>query len=129
MAVIANQQTMSPNHFERACYAMLDEIGVAYEAQAIFAKKFCVDALLEDARLVIQFDGDYWHGNPTRFEALDDRQRRRRALDQSQDAYMQRCGYRVLRLWQSDFETDRAACVERVRVAVAEFRMGEAVNG
>lgn len=35
--------------------------------------------------------------------------------DKSQDAYMQKCGYRVLRIWESDFKD-----IEDVRRKIAD---------
>jgi len=42
-------------------------------------------------KLVIQWDGDYWHNLP-----------KRRQLDESQDKYMKKCGYKVLRFWEHE---------------------------
>jgi len=100
----AKQMNMKPNNFERSVYAILDTLGVPYEGQFLIGDKFCVDAFVPSANLVIQFDGDYWHGNPVKFSTLDHRQSRRVALDKSQDAYMKVCGYRILRLWESDLK-------------------------
>jgi very-short-patch-repair endonuclease len=105
IAMNARQQGLSPNKVEQRGYALLDSLGVPYERQHVVGGKFCVDAFVPDAGLVIQFDGDYWHGNPKHFPAPDARQRKRMALDQSQDAYMRACGYRVLRVWASELET------------------------
>lgn len=98
---------------ERAGYRILDDLGVRYEPQAVFAGKFCVDALVPDHQLVVQIDGDYWHdrkGNSTEPRIL-----RRVALDHSQDAYMRACGWSVLRLWESDLKRDPAACADSIR--------------
>jgi very-short-patch-repair endonuclease len=100
----AKQLEMHPNNLERTAYAMLDEIGIAYNPQYLIGDKFCVDAFVPSCNTVIQFDGDYWHGNPTKFVTLDHRQSRRVALDRSQDAYMKACGYHVLRIWESEIK-------------------------
>ncbi len=98
---------------------MLDSIGVSYDPQCMIGGKFCVDAFVPEAKLVIQFDGDYWHGNPERFPVPDARQRKRMKLDVSQDAYMAACGYRVLRLWESHIKQHPSAVADRILAALA----------
>jgi very-short-patch-repair endonuclease/endogenous inhibitor of DNA gyrase (YacG/DUF329 family) len=98
------QQVLSPSSIERIGYGMLDSLGVDYLTQHMIGGKFCVDAFLPEHKLVIQFDGDYWHGNPTKFPTLDHRQTRRKKLDLSQDAYMNVCGYTVVRIWESELK-------------------------
>jgi hypothetical protein len=68
------QLSMRPNNLEQAAYTILDEFDVTYEKQYLIGDKFCVDAFVPSCNLVIQFDGDYWHGNPSRFSVLSERQ-------------------------------------------------------
>lgn len=119
IAMNADQQRGKQTSIERIGYALLDAIGVAYRPQHLVGGKFCVDAFVSEAALVIQFDGDYWHGHPERFPAPDARQRRRIKLDQSQDAYMAACGYRVLRLWEAQLRRDPAEVTLLLRRALA----------
>jgi len=109
----AIQQTRRMTSAERIGYALLDSLGIAYEPQAMFAGKFCVDALLPEHRAAVQFDGDYWHDR--KGGTIEPRIRRRVALDGSQDAYMRACGWIVVRLWESDLKRDLAGCIEKVR--------------
>lgn len=98
-------QTMKgPTSLEKLGYAILDDLAVKYERQVLIAGKFVVDAFLADVNIVVQWDGDYWHG----FRAANDnaplqpRQAKRARLDKSQDAYMEACGYVVLRFWEHE---------------------------
>lgn len=102
VALNAAQQLISPNKLEQAGYAILDSLQVTYISQHPIASKFVVDAFMPDANLIIQFDGDYWHGNPAKFTTLDKRQSRRVKIDQSQNKYFAKCGYTVLRFWETD---------------------------
>lgn len=96
----AIQQTLSPNKLEIAGYKILDGMKIGYTKQTMLFEKFVVDAFIPERGLVIQFDGDYWHGNRDKFSNLDARQSKRVALDKSQDAYMRKCGLRILRFWE-----------------------------
>ncbi|MBF6612175.1 MAG: DUF559 domain-containing protein [Chloroflexi bacterium] len=95
---------MQPNHVERQGYSLLNDLGVEYVRQHLVGNKFCVDAFVPCVKLVIQFDGDYWHGNPAFFPNPDARQRKRMIIDKSQDAYMATCGFTVCRIWASDLK-------------------------
>lgn len=104
------QQLGNPTKPELVLYDILKDIGVAHEIQHLLANKFCVDSFIPDKNLVIQADGDYWHGNPKKFPVLDKRQSRKVALDKSQDAYLKKMGLSVLRLWESQLMKDREGC-------------------
>ncbi len=117
----AEQQRKAPNRLERAGYAILDGLGVDYEPQVTIGGKFIVDALVGGS-LVVQFDGEYWHGHPVKFPKPDHRQQKRMRLDKSQDAYMAACGLRVLRLWESEVHRQPTACAERIRSALRGLR-------
>lgn len=117
--MVAAAANMCPNRLEMFGYSLLDMLGATYQKQAPLAGKFCVDALFPDASLVVQFDGDYWHGHPVKFPAPDARQRQRIRLDKAQDAYLSVIGYRVLRLWESDIKRHPEASLARVAHALA----------
>ncbi len=70
--------------------------------QQVIAGKFIVDALIPSARLVIQWDGDFWHGNPAMYADFWPIQDANRKRDVACNAYLAKCGYRVLRFWESD---------------------------
>ena len=121
-AVIAGnlkqQKSKQPTRLEVAGYAILDGIGEPYEKQSLVAQKFTVDALLASVGLVVQWDGDYWHGfrREGDMRPLDGRQQRRAGLDRSQDAYMARAGLRVLRFWEHEV----MSAPQLVRAAISE---------
>lgn len=114
----AAQQTSKINKLEQAGYSLLDEIGLLYFAQYLIGNKFCVDAFFYSAGLIVQFDGDYWHGNPDKFPVLSKSQERRSKLDKSQDAYMSKCGYRVLRFWETEIKKEPESVKSKILAAL-----------
>ena len=110
----AKQQKMSINKPEKIGYALLDKIGLSYESQFIIADKFCVDAFLIDYAVVVQFDGNYWHGDPVKFPNPNHIQKKRIRLDVSQDAYMKKLGFKVIRIWESDLLGDLNGVEKRI---------------
>lgn len=97
-------QRSKPSGPEIRLRALLTELGVAFEPAALIKPRFIVDARVGD--LIIQVDGEYWHGHP-RFEPLTDRQQAQRRRDAAQDAYLAACGLRVARIWASELTSDR----------------------
>lgn len=104
----ADQNKKNPNRFETSAYKLLNELGIDYIPQYVINGKFSVDAYVPSKNTVIQFDGDYWHGNPAFYLTLDARQSKRAYLDISQDAYMRKLGISVVRIWQSEFKNVKA---------------------
>lgn len=113
LAMNTAQQSRRMTKAEANGYALLDELGVDYQRQALFRGKFTPDTLVPSAQLVVQFDGDYWHDR--KGTSIEPRILRRVALDRSQDAYIRACGWQVLRLWESDLRADRDGCVQKIR--------------
>ena len=54
--------------------------------------------------MIIQWDGEYWHGHPSKLKdgIPDKRQNRRMKYDKSQNMYLTKCGYKILRFWESE---------------------------
>jgi very-short-patch-repair endonuclease len=102
LAMNRKQQMGLTTKIESIGYALLDDLGVEYLPQHLFAGKFTLDAYLPEHGISVQFDGDYWHGHPDKYPEPDNRQRKRMQLDKSQDAYLLKCGVRVFRAWGSD---------------------------
>ena len=55
---------------------------------------------------IIQWDGVYWHNKP-----------KRKNLDISQDAYLKKCGYNVLRITDKQIKND----IDEVKKIILHF--------
>lgn len=88
-----------PTKLEIRLQSFLDKLGIEYEPYAIIKKNFVVDIRI--GTLVIEADGDYWHGHPSR-EPLTKRQKKQQARDKARNKYLTKCGYTVVRIWESD---------------------------
>lgn len=99
----ARIQRENPSGLERKLWDILDSLDVDYETQFIVKPKFIVDVKIDN--LIIQADGDYWHGHP-RMEPLTKRQKTQQKRDRAQDKYLTTCGYAVERIWESDMSYD-----------------------
>jgi G:T-mismatch repair DNA endonuclease (very short patch repair protein) len=92
-------QRDKPSKLEQRLRDYLDALGVIYEPSARIKSGFIVD--IRVGFLIIQADGDYWHGHP-RFEPLTERQQKQQRRDRAQDAYLATCGYTVVRIWECE---------------------------
>lgn len=88
---------------EEKLWAILTDLGVDYQPQFVVKRTFVVD--IKIGSLIIQADGDYWHGHP-QFHPLTARQIGQQQKDASQDKYLRTCGFKVERIWESDMTED-----------------------
>ena len=115
---LIQQQIKGLNKLEYAGQSLLISLGVEFDEQVLLYDKFCVDVVLQDSSIIIQWDGDYWHGNPARFPVLDKRQANRKRLDESQDAYLAKCGHRILRFWEMDVNKNPQLVLQKIQEAI-----------
>jgi DNA mismatch endonuclease (patch repair protein) len=86
------------------------------------------DFVFRALRVAVFVDGDFWHGFrfplwrhklaapwQTKIDAT-------RARDARNFARLRRLGWRVLRIWEHQIETDLPACVDRIRAALGKRR-------
>lgn len=115
------QNSKSPTKLEIFGYNILSEIGISYEKQFIISDKFTVDVFIKEHNLVIQWDGDYWHGyKKSKNGELDKRQTKRMALDKSQDAYMKTLGFKILRFWEHEVFNERENVIETIKRTIQQ---------
>lgn len=99
----AKVQRDKPTKLEIKLFAILDSWRVEYEPFFLVKPRFIVDCKI--GNLIIQADGEYWHGHP-RFEPLTDRQKTQQKRDNAQDKYLATCGYSVERIWEHSLDED-----------------------
>jgi len=110
IAVLGNLSQQSKkglNKLEIKGREILQELKVSFQEQVFMFNKFLVDVLIDDVKLIIQWDGEYWHEKP-----------KRKRLDESQDAYFNKCGYYVLRITDRQIKEDLEKVYEDIKRAV-----------
>jgi G:T-mismatch repair DNA endonuclease (very short patch repair protein) len=88
-----------PSGLEIKLHSILDSLSVSYETSYMIKRSFFVDVKI--GKLIIQADGDYWHGHP-RFEPLTERQIKQQKRDAAQDKYLKARGFSVVRIWECE---------------------------
>jgi very-short-patch-repair endonuclease len=104
----ARLQRDKPSRLEIRLREMLTELGLSFEPSATLKPKFVVDIRI--GSLIIEADGDYWHGHP-RFAPLTERQQGQQKRDRARDRYLAACGYTVIRIWESDMTRNHLEAV------------------
>ncbi|WP_439678251.1 DUF559 domain-containing protein [Embleya sp. MST-111070] len=108
---------------ERILYALLDRLvpelapGTAWARQLRLLDRWTVDAAIPDLRLVLQADGDYWHGLHEK-DHRDPRVAANMANDAYQDRKLAEAGWQVLRFWETDLIRRLPDCADRLTRAV-----------
>lgn len=80
-----------PTSIEKKVYDELKTRGFLFESQKLINGKFIVDAYIPHLNLVIEADGNYWHSLPKQIKK-----------DKSRNAYLETCGYKMLRLTETE---------------------------
>jgi len=104
---LAQQNKKGLNKLELAGRKILQDLGIKFNEQVLMFNKFLVDVLLKDKKIIIQWDGEYWH-NKTK----------RKKLDISQDAYMKKCGYKVIRITDKQIKNNIEKVYENIKKAI-----------
>lgn len=94
----------NPSQLEIDLYNYLDTLGYKYERQKSIGH-YVADAFIEP-NIVIEADGDYWHGHP-RFYPLTNQQKKQRSWDKSKNTYFAKKGYRIIRIWECEMSLDK----------------------
>jgi very-short-patch-repair endonuclease len=92
------------NKLELLGNILLKKYNIVFENQVLIHEKILVDVFIKEWNLIIQWDGEYWHGHPSKIknDNPDKRQSRRMNYDKSQDLYLKKCGYKILRFWENE---------------------------
>jgi len=104
-------QSNGLNKLEKRGGELLKELNIEFKEQHLIEKKFLVDVFIPKDRLVIQWDGEYWHSKP-----------KRKALDKSQDSYMRKCGYKVLRFTDKEIYCNPEEVKEEIKLQATQGR-------
>jgi very-short-patch-repair endonuclease len=108
------------NRLELAGRKILDNIGVIYKEQQVINGKFVVDVLIQSKQIVIQWDGDFWHANPAIYPnpPIYPIQKTNHQRDKQCNAYLTKCGYKVLRFWETDVHNNSSTIESQIRLVL-----------
>ncbi len=88
----------------------LDDLKINYKPQKYIKEikdKYRCDIFIPSISLIIECDGDYWHGNPEangNFMEYPKRIREQRIRDFERTSQLEEKGYQVIRLWEHEIK-------------------------
>jgi very-short-patch-repair endonuclease len=107
-----NSKKLSKLHQKIKEFLGLEKLGFSSEQRV---SRYCADELNEDRKIIIEINGDYVHGNPRKYDdsflivignsktlAKD-----KRLSDQKRKESLEKLGYKVLVIWESDNLDDK----------------------
>jgi very-short-patch-repair endonuclease len=94
---------------ERALYEAFTIAGFSFEMHRTMFARWQPDFVFDEAALIVQADGEYWHSLP-----------RAAANDRLFDATATDAGWTVIRFGGKQIKRDVSSCVEIVRSFLAE---------
>ena len=106
---------------EKKVYDVLNDTNIEFETQKQ-VNRYRFDFYLPDYNLIIEADGDYWHGNPDVFDNLNKKQKERSEIDKQRDIWCKNKGYNIERIWGSDIKEDAEKYVKR---AIRKYQTNE----
>lgn len=107
-------QKKSKTDIEIILSNILDELEIEHVSQKPIKGKFVVDEFLPKYNAIIEANGDYWHGNPSKFPNPNKLQSRNMSKDNGKFIYLHRCGYIVMYLWENELKKHKEFCRRRI---------------
>lgn len=89
---------------------------ILFEKQFIVDKKFVCDFAIPNFKIIIECDGDYWHGNPKIYaeNKLNETQKKKINFDKYKNMYLNSKGWKVFRFYETDILRNVENCVEQI---------------
>jgi len=107
---LVQQSKRGLNKLELKGRKILEKINIKFKEQSLLFGKFLVDVELKDYPIVIQWDGKYWHSKP-----------KRKRLDNSQDSYLEKCGFSILRFSDKEVYEMEENIIDNIQRAIYEI--------
>lgn len=87
----------------------LEELGIEYIKHYYvkeIKEKYRCDIFIPSSKLVLEMDGDFWHGNPYIYskKQLSEKQKDQKIRDKLRTDQMIQKGFKVIRLWEKDIK-------------------------
>lgn len=110
----ANKMKKKQTWPEQEFAKLLKELEIEFEIQKIVGNKI-FDFYIPSANLIVEVDGDYWHGNSETNKSLNKMQLRAVNNDIYKEAVAKGYGYQIERVWESELKKDYASQKERFK--------------
>jgi very-short-patch-repair endonuclease len=107
---------------ERFAHDFLDKIGVKYEYQ-YYAKdiKRYYDFYLPEQRVLIEVDGDYYHGYGKLFEEMIPMQKKNHRVDEIKNKWAALHSIPLIRIWEHDINKNPSKVMKILKEYISKY--------
>jgi DNA mismatch endonuclease (patch repair protein) len=114
------------SNIEQILQGAMDVRGLLYDKQYPIIGQ--PDFAFPDRYIAIFADGDYWHGNPSKYSDNDNwiggkKVKEKRIIDSSINAALKSQGWTVLRFWETDIKANPSRCVDEIERCLSEYEL------
>lgn len=101
----AKKMDENPTSCEKAFIEIMIELKVNFETQKIIKGKI-FDFYIPEKNILIEVDGDYWHGYGKEYNEMNEIQKRTHRSDKQKDILAKGLGYGIIRIWEHELEDE-----------------------
>lgn len=101
----AKKMTKKMTWPEKEFKKLMKEIGINVLPQKIVGGKI-YDFYIPSKNMLIEIDGNYYHGDSNMFEELSPMQKRNKKNDEYKNVLAKGLGYKIERIWESDLKNN-----------------------
>ena len=103
----------NPSKLEFTFADILTGLGIEFVHQ-YEVEGFDYDFYIPEKNILIEVDGDYWHGHPDKFTELNNMQRKNKGLDALKTKHAATRNFQLLRFWEHDIKTNRFEVIKNL---------------
>jgi len=89
---------------------------------------YFVDYVIPELKLIVEFNGDYWHMNPSKYKLKDINQTKGKTAaqiwqeDHKKIKAIEAAGFKCLLVWESDYKRDSISVIDSIHSAIKRER-------
>jgi len=103
---------------EKELSKILKKLEVNFRPQEIIHGKI-FDFFIPEINLIVEVDGDYWHGYGKEFSELNEVQKRSFRNDQEKDVIAKGLGYDIIRFWEHEIHENPNLVKEKLKEKIS----------
>lgn len=109
---IKQKKYITSSKVEKKFANVLTKFNIKYKKQYELNGKY-YDYYLPEYHLLIEIDGNYWHGNTNYYPILNRIQRNQKIKDKEKNVIAKVFGYDLLRLWEHETKNENK-CIKKI---------------
>jgi very-short-patch-repair endonuclease len=99
------------------------DLGIKVKSQHQIGYKF-YDFIIDSTKVLIEFDGSYWHCDPSLFPngPIDKHQRQNVKNDEYKNKLAASNGYTLIRVWENEFKENPKEVANKIKKVIKEHK-------